>query len=268
MEMETPLWSSLRGKVALITGAARGIGFEISEYLAGAGATVVATSRGENVEAAEGKIRSKHPQARVVTKRLDVTLPEQWAETAKSVVDELGRIDILVNNAGVFIPRSPVAETTDGNWDYMFRVNLNGVFYGCRAVAPIMIAQEGGTIVNITSYFGEMPQPLFSAYCTSKAAAKALSQSLAMELAHHSITVNAISPGYIESDMVREALVATAEFQGVSTEQAKAKILAGIPAGRFGTGAEIGATVAFLASPGGRYFTAQSLIQGGGVFYH
>jgi NAD(P)-dependent dehydrogenase (short-subunit alcohol dehydrogenase family) len=264
--MGTDQWD-LTGKVALVTGAARGIGFGVSQHLASAGATVVVTGRGENVGEAGEKLSADHPDIHVVTAQLDVTQTEQWDEAVKSVTHELGRIDILVNNAGGFVPRCQVVEMSDDDWDFMFNVNMKSVFYGCRAVAPTMVAQEEGTIVNIGSFFGEIPQPLFSSYCTTKAAVKAFSQSLALELAPHGVTVNCIAPGFTESDMYRDALVGTAEFDGITVEEAEANVLGMIPAGRVGTGAEIGATVQFLASPGGRYFTAQSLIQGGGVLY-
>ena len=258
---------SLAGQVALVTGSGRGLGADIAQHLAGVGASVVVSGRGENVEATAARIDGLGCAGEVMSCRLDVLRTADWSGAVDSILDRFGRIDILVNNAGGMIPGADLIDMTDDDWDYMLRVNVDGVFYGCRSVAPVMIRQASGTIVNISSIFGEQPQASYSAYCCSKAAVKALSQSLALELAPHNITVNALCPGYTESDMYRNAMKGLAEQMGSTVEEAKAQVLSMIPAGRVGSGDELGATIAFLASEGGRYFTAQSLIQGGGVLY-
>ena len=257
----------IAGQVALITGAGRGLGADIAQHLAGAGASVVVSGRGDNVEATGARIDALGLAGEVMTCHLDVVRPADWSAAVDATMARFGRIDVLVNHAGGMVPGADLVDMTDEDWTYMSRVNVDGVFFGCRAVAPVMISQASGTIVNISSIFGEQPQPRYSAYCSSKAAVKALSQSLALELAPHNITVNALCPGYTESDMYRNAMKGLAEQMGSTVDEAKAQVLAMIPAGRVGTGDELGATIAFLASEGGRYFTAQSLIQGGGVLY-
>ena len=258
---------SLAGQVALVTGAGRGLGADIAQHLAAVGASVVVSGRGDNVEATAARIDDLGFAGDVMTCSLDVVSTTDWNDAIEAILARFGRIDVLVNNAGGMVPGEDLVDMTEEDWDYMFRVNVNGVFLGCRSAAPVMIRQASGTIVNIASIFAEQPQPRYSAYCSSKAAVKALSQSLALELAPHNITVNALCPGYTESDMYRNAMKSLAESSGCTVEEATAQVLAMIPAGRVGTGDELGATIAFLASEGGRYFTAQSLVQGGGVLY-
>ena len=257
----------IAGQVALVTGAGRGLGADIAQHLAGVGASVVMSGRSDNVDATAARIDDLGLAGEVMACRLDVVRTADWSEAVDAIMARFGRIDILVNNAGGMLPGTDLADMTDDDWDYMFRVNVDGVFFGCRSVAPVMIRQAGGTIVNISSIFAEQPQPSYSAYCGSKAAVKAMSQSLALELAPHNITVNALCPGYTQSEMYENAMKALSEQMGSTVDEAKAQVLAMIPAGRVGNGDELGATIAFLASEGGRYFTAQSLIQGGGVLY-
>ena len=257
----------LAGQVALVTGAGRGLGADIAQHLAGVGASVVISGRGPKVDAVAERIDDLGFAGEVMACRLDVVRTADWTEAVDAIMARFGRIDILVNNAGGMVPGEDLVDMTDDDWNYMFRVNVDGVFFGCRSVAPVMIRQASGTIVNIASIFAEQPQPRYSAYCGSKAAVKALSQSLALELASHNITVNALCPGYTESEMYRNAMKSLADDSGCTVDEAKAQVLAMIPAGRVGTGDELGATIAFLASEGGRYFTAQSLVQGGGVLY-
>ncbi len=228
----------LEGKLALVTGASRGIGFAIAEELRRLGAQVVGTSTTE-----EG---AKKINGRV----LDV----RNAEQCEALVKELGEVAILVNNAG--ITRDNLAlRMKDADWDEVIQTNLQAVFRLSRAVMRGMMKARWGRIINITSVVGASGNPGQANYAAAKAGVVGMTKSLARELGSRNITVNCVAPGLIDTDMTR----------ALSDEQKKA-LLASIPLGRLGTPQDVAAAVAYLASPAGDYVTGAVLHVNGGMY--
>jgi 3-oxoacyl-[acyl-carrier protein] reductase len=228
----------LEGKVALVTGASRGIGQAIAEELRRLGANVVGTST-----TAEG---AKRINGRV----LDVRDPEQ----CDALIKDLGDVAILVNNAG--ITRDNLAlRMKDADWDEVIETNLRAVFRLSRAVMRGMMKARWGRIVNITSVVGASGNPGQANYAAAKAGVVGMTKSLARELGSRNITVNCVAPGFIDTDMTR----------ALSDEQRKA-LLEHIPLGRLGTPQDVAAAVAYLASPGGGYVTGAVLHVNGGMY--
>ena len=234
----------LDGKIALVTGASRGIGHAIAEELRRHGAKVVGTSTSE-----EGA--KKVPG---IGKVLDVRNAEQCDRLVDEVQKEHGDIGILVNNAG--ITRDNLAlRMKDADWDEVIDTNLRSVFRLSRAVMRGMMKARWGRIVNITSVVGASGNPGQANYAAAKAAVVGMTKSLARELGSRNITVNCVAPGFIDTDMTR----------ALSDDQRKA-LLEHIPLGRLGTAQDVAAAVAYLASPGGGYVTGAVLHVNGGMY--
>ena len=228
----------LEGKLALVTGASRGIGYAIAEELRRLGANVVGTSTSE-----EG--------ARKINGRV---LDVRNAEQCEALVKELGEVAILVNNAG--ITRDNLAlRMKDAEWDEVIQTNLQAVFRLSRAVMRGMMKARWGRIINITSVVGASGNAGQANYAAAKAGVVGMTKSLARELGSRNITVNCVAPGFIDTDMTR----------ALSDEQKKA-LLANIPLGRLGTPQDVAAAVAYLASPGGDYVTGAVLHVNGGMY--
>jgi NAD(P)-dependent dehydrogenase (short-subunit alcohol dehydrogenase family) len=244
---------SLAGRVALVTGASRGLGRAIALALGAAGAAVACAAR----SVTEGRATAAEIVAAggaAVALRLDVT---RTAEIAAAVADAqaaLGPLDVLVNNAGVTLEKRAV-EVTDEEWDMVLATNLTSVFRCARAAAPGMIERGRGKIINVGSMYGVLGVPRYGAYCASKAAVGALTRSLAAEWARHGIQVNCLAPGVMNTDIPRAAL---------ADETTRARLLAKIPARRIGEPAEAGALAVYLASADSDFMTGQTLYLDGG----
>jgi 3-oxoacyl-[acyl-carrier protein] reductase len=248
--------SHLNGRIALITGASQGIGRACALELAKSGATVALAARSaDKLEAVAAEINSLTAaggQAR--TYALDVSSEESIKACAKTVLADLGKVDILVNNAGI---------TKDGlalrmklaDFDDVLRTNLTGAFLLTQAVISSMMKGRWGRVINITSVVGEMGSPGQANYAASKAGMIGLTKSLAREFASRNITVNAVSPGFIQTAMT-----------DVLPEAHRATILSEIPLGRYGSDADIAAAVAFLASDAAGYITGHTLDVNGGMY--
>ena len=245
---------ALTGKVALVTGGSRGIGRAVAVALGGRGARVVLGYR-ENEEAAReaaAKVRAAGGQA--VLLPFDVADVAAVERAVKQAADQLGRLDILVTSAGVAVDGLAM-RLHDEDWQRALAVNLTGAFSCCRAAAKHLTkARDGGRIVAVTSVVGETGGAGQSAYAAAKAGLIGLVRSLARELATRSVTVNAISPGYIDTDMT-----------AALPEETRTKWLASIPLGRPGRAEEIGDLVAFLAGPEAAYITGQVIRVNGGL---
>jgi 3-oxoacyl-[acyl-carrier protein] reductase len=239
------------GKVVLVTGGSRGIGRACAVAFARAGATVVLSYAGNEAAAAEA-VALAGPGARSI--KFDVADTEACAAAVEEVVKSAGRLDVLVNNAGVAIDGLAV-RIKDADWDRTLDTNLKGAFALCRAAARPMMKQRGGAIVNLTSVVGETGNVGQAAYAASKAGLIGLTKSLARELASRNIRVNAVSPGFIDTDMTA----------GLNAEL-KAKMTETIPLGRLGSADEVARAVLFLAGDAGSYVTGEVLKVNGGMY--
>jgi 3-oxoacyl-[acyl-carrier protein] reductase len=246
---------ALEGRVALVTGGSRGIGRAICEALGRRGATVVVNyaSRQDAAEDTAAAIAAAGGTA--VVARFDVADAAQVTDAIKAIGKDHGGLDVLVNNAGVAI-NGLVMRFKDEQWSRTLDVNLAGAFYCARAAATLLLkARDRGRIVNVTSVVGEAGNGGQSAYAASKAGLVGLTKSLALELASRGVTVNAVSPGFIETDMTAEHL----------PDAQRDKLLERIPLGRIGGAAEVADAVSFLCGPEAAYITGQVLRVNGGM---
>jgi len=241
---------SLEGKIALVTGASRGIGREIAAALAGAGATVVLAARTEEAaRAAADSIGSRTDAVAV-----DVADAASVEAAAGAILGRHGGVDILVNNAGI-TRDGLILRMKPADWDAVIATNLRGAFLTARYLSASMIKKRWGRIVNIGSVVGLMGNAGQVNYAASKAGLFGFTRALARELAPRNVTVNAIAPGYIQTDMT-----------AALPDEAKARLFEMIPLARFGTPADIAAATLFLASESGGYITGQVLNVNGGMY--
>ena len=243
----------LNGKLVLVTGASRGIGQAIAMTLGEAGATIIGTATSEEGADDISKIFSDNS---IVGKgmKLNVTDNDQITELLKAVSDEFGTVDILVNNAGI-TRDNILVRMKEEEWDDIINTNLSSVYRMSKAVLRGMIKKRSGRIISITSVVGAMGNAGQSNYAAAKAGIMGFTKSLAREVGIRGITVNAIAPGYIETDMT-ESL----------PEDQKAVLASQITMGRLGTVSEVAQAVLFLASDSGSYITAQTLHVNGGMY--
>jgi NAD(P)-dependent dehydrogenase (short-subunit alcohol dehydrogenase family) len=251
----------LAGRLSVVTGSARGLGAGIATRLAADGSTVVCADLAP-AEDTVAAIRAAGGEARHV--ELDVTDTKQVEETFARIVAEHGPIHALVNNAGVAQTVQRLIDTSDAVLQQVFAVNVYGVLACSRAAAHLMIeAGRGGRIVNMASQVGKAPWPGWGAYCASKACVINFTQSLALELAEHDITVNAVCPGTMMTDMTRTGFSYGLQ-PGQSLDEALAEKAASIPLKRLGTPADVGAMIAWLVSDDAAYTTGAALNLTGG----
>ena len=244
--------STLAGKIAIVTGASRGIGRAIAAQLAGAGATVVCVARGENAVATAEAIRAAGGQAEA--HGVDVTDAAGVEALVAGVLERQARIDILVSNAGVARDQL-MLRMKRADWDEVIATNLTASFTWCQAVLKPMIRQRTGRIVAISSVVGQTGNAGQANYAASKAGLIGFCKSIAREVASRNVTVNVVAPGLIGTDMTRTI-----------TENAKADWAAQIPMGRMGTPEDVAAAVRFLASDEASYITGQVLAVNGGMY--
>jgi NAD(P)-dependent dehydrogenase (short-subunit alcohol dehydrogenase family) len=246
---------SLQGKVALITGASRGIGRAIGLRLAKAGAAVVVSSRKiENVQSVASEIKAAGGKGLAV--QAHVGRPDDVTTLMAQAMDTFGRIDVVVNNAATNPHFGPVLTADEGQWDKIIDTNVKGVFRVCKAVVPHMEGQGGGKIINMTSVAGLRPSPGMGVYSVSKAAIIALTQVLAVELGHANIQVNAIAPGVIKTKFSQLLW---------QTPQIADPILSNLPLGRFGEPEDVVGLALYLASPASDYVTGAVFVVDGGM---
>jgi NAD(P)-dependent dehydrogenase (short-subunit alcohol dehydrogenase family) len=249
---------ALAGRHAVVTGGGRGIGAAIARHLAGLGAVV--TVMGRNASRLE-QTAAAMPGAHVMS--CDVTDEAAVDRAFAQSAEVAGDPHILVNNAGAAIS-APLAKTTLGQFRAMIEVNLTGAFLCCRAVLPAMTAAGHGRIVNIASTAGLKGGAYVSAYCAAKHGLVGLTRALALETADKGITVNAVCPGFTETDMARQAMATIVEKTGRSEAEARAELIKTNPQGRLVQPDEVAATVAFLCLPDAASITGQAVVLAGG----
>ncbi|PWK71545.1 L-iditol 2-dehydrogenase [Aminobacter sp. AP02] len=250
----------LKGKSALITGAARGIGRAFAEAYVGEGAVVAIGDI--NLEAAEKTAAEIGPSAYAV--KLDVTDQASIDAAVKAVEAKAGGIDILVNNAALF-DLAPIVEISRSSFDKLFAVNVAGTLFTLQAVARAMIARgRGGKIVNMASQAGRRGEALVAVYCATKAAVISLTQSAGLDLIKHGINVNAIAPGVVDGEHWDHVDALFAKYEDRPKGEKKRLVGEGVPFGRMGTAQDLVGMAIFLAGPESQYIVAQTYNVDGG----
>lgn len=246
--------AGLQGQVALVTGASRGIGRAIAERLAQEGALVLVNYVQQQAAAEETCAAIVANGGRAALCRFDIANGAEVTAAIQEAVERHGKIDVLVNNAGLSIDNL-LLRLKEEEWDRVIAVNLKGVFLCTKAVLRSMLKQKGGRIINLTSVVAQTGNAGQAAYTAAKAGVIGFTKTMAKEVASRSITVNAVAPGFIATDMT-----------GSLPEQVKSGYLSLIPAGRWGTTAEVAELVAFLAGPFAGYITGQVINVNGGMY--
>jgi 3-oxoacyl-[acyl-carrier protein] reductase len=241
---------NLEGKIALVTGASRGIGRAIAELLVERGATVIGTATSENGAAAISEYLGENGKGLA----LNVTDAESIESVLKTINDEFGALDILVNNAGI-TRDNLLMRMKDDEWTVIMDTNLTSIFRLSKAVLRGMMKKRNGRIINVGSVVGTMGNAGQTNYAAAKAGVIGFTKSMAREVASRGVTVNTVAPGFIETDMTK----------ALNDEQ-RAATLSAVPAGRLGDPREIASAVAFLASPEAGYITGETLHVNGGMY--
>jgi 3-oxoacyl-(acyl-carrier-protein) reductase len=252
---DTTTTGTLVGKVAIVTGASRGIGAAIARYLAREGSGVV-INYAANAERAEGireEICALGTEADVLTVQADISNAQQARDLIERTIDHYGRLDILVNNAGITRDRT-FRKMAPEEWLEVVETNLNGVFYCVHAATPHLIEQGNGQIINITSVIALSGNIGQANYAATKAGIIGFTKTLALEFARYNITVNCVAPGFIETDMLSKV-----------PDEYRQKILDRIPLRRFGTPEDVAKAVRFLCTDGD-YITGEVISVNGGVY--
>ena len=243
----------LTGQIALVTGASRGIGQAIAKGLGTAGATVIGTATSQSgADSISQFLADNSLKGKGLV--LNVSDKDSVADCIKQVGDEFGAPDILVNNAGITKDTLLMA-MKDEQWDSVIDTNLSSIFRMSKAVIRGMMKKRNGRIISISSVVGASGNPGQTNYAATKAGLVGFSKSLAREIGSRNITVNAVAPGFIDTDMTREL-----------DEKQKTALLGQIPLGRLGSADEIAATVVFLASPAAAYITGETIHVNGGMY--
>ena len=243
----------LSGKVALVTGGSKGIGYGMAQALAQFGANIIIVSRNlaEGEKAAQD-MRDLGRKALAIS--CDVTSATAVDTMVEKSVEAFGKIDILVNNAGMNI-RKQVVDIAEEDWDKVLNTNLKGVFLVAQRVGKEMIKQQGGKIINIASVMGAVGMPMLGSYCASKGGIVQLTKVMALEWAQYNINVNCLAPAYIRTPMT----------EGWLTDQARLQVILGsTPLNRIGTLEEVAGPTVFLASDWSNYVTGHTLLVDGG----
>ena len=245
---------NLKGKVALITGGSRGIGKSISKRLASQGATVVINYIQNETAAENTKKEIEESGGQVFTSKFDVADFDAVHEEVDKIIEKLGGLHILINNAGI-TKDTLLMRMKEEDWDNVISINLKGIFNCTKAVTRNMFKQREGRIVNLTSVVGEMGNAGQTNYAASKAGIIGFTKACAREMASRGITVNAVSPGFIKTDITDEL-----------TEELKKDYISRIPLNRFGTPEDIAGAVAFLVSDDAAYITGEVFRVNGGIY--
>jgi 3-hydroxybutyrate dehydrogenase len=259
------LGSTLDGKTALVTGSTSGIGLGIATRLAAAGANVVLNGFGvqAEIEGLRARLAAEH-RVTVTYDDADMTKPAAIAAMLAKTIEQFGGVDVLVNNAGIQHV-APVDEFPPDRWDAIIAINLSSSFHTVRAALPAMKARRWGRIVNIASAHALVASPFKSPYVAAKHGLAGFTKSVALEVAEHGVTVNAVCPGYVLTPLVAKQIPDTAKARGISEEAVKRDVLlAAQPTKKFVTVEEVAALTAFLCSTEAASITGALLAVDGG----
>jgi NAD(P)-dependent dehydrogenase (short-subunit alcohol dehydrogenase family) len=248
----------LSGRVALVSGAAMGLGAATAKRFAAEGAAVLLTDREEEAgEATLAAILAEGGTAAFIAH--DVTDEAGWERVVAEAVTRFGALHILVNNAGVAGENLSLLDHSTDVWRRIMAVNLDGVYFGLRAAGPAIAASGGGSVINLSSILGKVGLANAAAYCASKGGVLMLTKAAALEWAPMNIRVNSVHPGFIDTPMVRNALAASENGNEMAS-----LLVAAHPIGRFGVPSEIADAILFLASDDSRFMTGAELVVDGG----
>jgi len=254
----------LDGQIALVTGAAQGLGLGIAGTLAQCGAhVIIGDLQEEKAATAVNTLR----QQKLIAEFLSLNIADSASVDRgfEQVTRSHGRLDILVNNAGVGQNVAAIAQLSDQEWQRVISITLTGTFYCCRAAARIMEKQDAGCIVNIASINGQNPAALVAAYNVAKAGVISLTRSLALELGAYGVRVNAVSPGPVYTEFNKTVMAQRRQSLGVSEDQMIERIRSAIPLGRWGEAEDIANAVAFLCGPKSQWITGEVVRVSGGL---
>jgi 3-oxoacyl-[acyl-carrier protein] reductase len=255
---------NLAGQVALVTGAAQGLGLAIAMTLARRGATAwLADVQYPKARAAAEALQREG----LAVDAIELNVADSAAVTAcfEQVATARGRLDILVNNAGVGQNVAPIVELSDAEWQRVLGITLTGTFYCCRAAGKIMERQGAGAMVNVASINGQNPAALVAAYNVAKAGVISLTRTLALELAAYGVRVNAVSPGPVYTEFNKTVMAQRCQSLNLTEQQMVERIRTAIPLGRWGEAADIAEAVAFLCSKEAGWITGEVLRVSGGL---
>jgi len=256
----------LKDKVAIVTGASRGLGRAIALILAAEGAQVVVADIDEDA-AEQGVNEVKKATGKALAIKTDVSKGHQVQAMVDGVFQRFGRIDILVNNAGVAGPQGPWSDLTEDGFDLVIGINLKGTYLCSKAVTPNMINQQSGKIINISSSAGKTGYPFAGIYCATKAAILSLTQSMALELARHKINVNAVCPGTMDTDLLEKLCKERSKYFELAPEEYR-KMLKSFPWPIELTVEDVANAVVFLASDKAALITGEAVNIAGGLEVH
>jgi NAD(P)-dependent dehydrogenase (short-subunit alcohol dehydrogenase family) len=257
----------LEGRITIVTGGGSGIGRSICQHIAKEGGKVVACDI--DTDAAETTVESIEKEGgEAATMKADVTRKSEVQRMAAEVRKKHGRIDILVNNAGTD-KKGAITELAEETWDMLMSLNLKGVFLCTQAVMPAMIEQRYGRVVNISSMAGKTGEPLTSPYCASKFGVIGFTQSVALEVGRYNVTINAVCPGPVDTELIRKSVEQSAAIKGMSPEDFMQEFFIGpTPLGRIAKPGDVAKAVVFLASDDAEFITGSTLNVSGGREMH
>jgi NAD(P)-dependent dehydrogenase (short-subunit alcohol dehydrogenase family) len=257
----------LEGRITIVTGGGSGIGRSICQHIAKEGGKVVACDI--DTDAAETTVESIEKEGgEAATMKADVTRKSEVQRMAAVVRKKHGRIDILVNNAGTD-KKGAITELAEETWDMLMSLNLKGVFLCTQAVMPAMIEQRYGRVVNISSMAGKTGEPLTSPYCASKFGVIGFTQSVALEVGRYNVTINAVCPGPVDTELIRKSVEQSAAIKGMSPEDFMQEFFIGpTPLGRIAKPGDVAKAVVFLASDDAEFITGSTLNVSGGREMH